>query len=387
MRLLIISYERLISNGSAGTAVMCGLVDAALRRNFEVTYVALCTSLTPQGWEQPFDFGSNVHNLRQALLLYRRELHGPWRRFIGSFNHAAVSKFTHLNECAELQEVYDCVIAFDSLAISLSRRVSAAKKISILGDPAGRRIWHTSPWSKPVMKLKAFLVEVAELAFFALTPRRDVLAMFGSGHSKFWSHVLARKILDLRPFLTSPIVDLHAQRGDLPIINFGGTLAGTASRQSITSIFDAILPALRSRLGSGMFELRFVGDSTEYFQRLSKPHCEIKLLGRVASFEVELAAGDIFILPMNYPVGVRTRVCSALAAGNICLVHPSVLFNMPELEQCEAVKVVASAVDYAAAIADLPMGAGMVRLRKIARQFFDSHYSSQTAAAPLLNII
>lgn len=387
MRLLIISYERLIANGSAGTAVMCGLVDAALCRDFEVTYVALCASLTPQSWEHPFDFGDNVRHLRQTLLLYRREPHGPWQRFTGSFNHAAVSEFTHLNECAELQEFYDCVIAFDSLAISLSRRVSAAKKISILGDPAGRRIWHTFQWSKPVMKLKALLVEIAELAFFALTPRRDVLAMFGSGHSKFWSHVLARKILDLRPFLKSPIVDLHAKRGDLPIIYFGGTLAGTASRQSITSIFDAILPALRSRLGSGMFELRFVGDSTEYFQRLSKPHSEIKLLGRVASFEIELAAGDIFILPMNYPVGVRTRVCSALAAGNFCLVHPSVLFNMPELEQCEAVKVVASAADYAAAIADLPMGAGMVRLRKIARQFFESHYSSHTAAAPLLNII
>lgn len=387
MRLLIISYERLISNGSAGTAVMCGLVDAALRRNFEVTYVALCTSLTPPNWEHPFVFGGNERYLRQALLLYRRELQGPWQRFIGSFNHAAVSKFTHLNKCTELQETYDCVIAFDSLAISLSRRVSAGKKISILGDPAGRRIWHTSPWSKPVMKLKAFLVEIAELIFFASIPRRDVLAMFGAGHSRFWSHVLARKILDLRPFLASPSVDLQAKRGDLPIIYFGGTLAGTASRQSIRSIFDAILPALRSRLGSGMFELRLVGDRTTYFQRLSEPHSEIKLLGRVTSFEAELAAGDIFILPMNYPVGVRTRVCSALAAGNFCLVHPSVLFNMPELERCEAVRVVESAADYAAAIADLPTGAGMIRLRKIARQFFDTHYSSQTATAPLLDII
>lgn len=387
MRLLIISYERLISNGSAGTAVMCGLVDAALRRNFEVTYVALCTSLTPARWELPFDFGSNASHLRQVQLLYMREPQGPWQRFTGSFNHAGVSKLPHLNECAELKETYDCVIAFDSLAISLSRSVSSPKKISILGDPAGRRIWHTSPWSKPVMKLKAFLVEIAELAFFALTPRREILAMFGSGHSKLWSRLLARNVLDLRPFLNSPIVDLYAKRGDLPIIYFGGTLAGTASRQSITSIFDEILPALRSRLGSGMFELRFVGDSTKYFQQLSEPHCEIKLLGRVACFEAELAAGDIFILPMDYPVGVRTRVCSALAAGNYCLVHPSVLFNMPELMQCEAVRVVESAADYAAAIADLPTGTAMVRLRKVARQFFDSHYSSQAAAAPLLNIM
>jgi hypothetical protein len=386
MKLLVISYERLISNGTAGTAVMGGLVEAALHRGWEVTYVALCTSLSPESWEIPFDFGSDAHHLEHIQLLYERKPQGAWQRFIGTFNHTAVSRLLDQNNYAKLGEKYDGVIAFDSLAIGLSRDVIAKKKVLIIGDPAGRRIWYPASWLQPILKLKACLVEIAELGFFFSMSRRYTLAMFGSGHAKFWSRALIRKVLDLRPFLRSPVVDLDGQRGDSPIVYFGGSLAGTASRQSVSVIFDEILPALRARFGRGKFELRLVGDTTELFQRWSLPHGEVKLMGRVPCFEKELSAGDVFILPINYPVGVRTRVCSALAAGNYCLVHPSVLFNMPELAECEAVKTVESAADYSAAIAELPIGAARIRLRKTARLFFDNYYCAQVASAPLLNV-
>lgn len=384
MRLLIISYERLIANGSAGTAVMCGLVDAALNRGDEVTYVALCKSLAPDEWEEAFDFGSKACRLRQAQLTYVREPRGAWKRFTGTFDHSRVSRLPDLGARGELRETYDHVIAFDSLAISLSRDVSALRKTLILGDPAGRRLWHTTRWTDATLKLKALFVEVAELSHFLFTPRSAVLAMFGSGHARFWSRVLLRNVLDLRPFLCAPPVDLHAVRGERPTIYFGGTLAGSASRQSAETIFNEILPALRAHFGRDMFELRLVGASTECFEKLSAPHNEIKLLGRVGSFESELASGDIFILPMNYPVGVRTRICSALAAGNYCLVDSSVLVNMPELSQCGAVRVVKSGGHYAKEIAALPGAVEMARLRQLAREFFESHYAADVAAAPLL---
>ena len=387
MRLLIVSYERLISNGSAGTAVMCGLAHAALKRGWEVTYLALCKSLTPEGWELPFDFGDEITRLRQAQLLYSRQTNGLRGRFLGSFNHAAISRIHSLQCCPEISEAYDIVVAFDSLAMALSRLVQAQRRISIIGDPAGRKAWHTTSWAHPIRKCKACVLEVLELFFFSRTPREEILAMFGSRHSKYWSRMLGRRVLDLRPFLPSPAVDLETERGTVPIVYFGGTLAGTASRQSFRLIFEEILPALRNRFGTDMFELRIVGDGTDSIRQMSAPHPEIKLLGRVPCFETELAAGDVFILPMNYPVGVRTRICSALAAGNICLVHPSVLVNMPELVQCAAIKAVESPADYASAIADLPKGPALIKLRKAARQFFDGHYSFLAASAPLLDAL
>lgn len=385
MKLLVLSYERLISNGSAGTTVMCGLVASALNRGWDVTYVAICRSHKPSTWEIPFDFGSISTKLRQESLCYSRISTGPLHRFAGSFNQSLV---TRIDEApSALAESYDGIVAFDSLPMTLARSIAATQKVIIIGDPAGRRLWHSTPWSKPLNKIKAVLLDIAELVFYRSIPQQWTIAMFGSGHAARWSRGLARPILDIRPFIPVPELNLEKRETEKPIIYFGGSLTGTASRQSVAIIFGEILPALRRRFGIGGFEMRLAGDCPEYFLKLTAPYEEIKVLGRVASFETELALGNAFILPMNYPVGVRTRVCSALAAGNVCLVHPSVLYNMPELANCSAVRVVSTPDQYAKAISELPRGHDLLNLCKSARDFFNSHYAAQVASAKILDVI
>ena len=387
MKLLVISYERLISNGSAGTTVMCGLVEAALNKGWEVTYVALTLTKIPMDWESPFQFTCGASRLRQMNVLYSRLVAGALRRFIGSFNHAWVSRVHEDEALSVLKESYDGVIGFDSLAIDLARSVNAQRKVIILGDPAGRRLWHSTPWSRPQNKIKAVLLDIAESVFYRSLPQEFTIAMFGSGHARCWSRILFRKIIDIRPFIPAREVFFEAKAGKKPIIYFGGTLAGTASRQAFNMIFSGILPAFRSRFGRDGFQVRIVGDCPEYFIKAAANYGEISILGRVASFEKELSLGDVFILAMNYPVGVRARVCSALAAGNICLVHPTALYNMPELSQCPAVKIVSTPYQYAKAIADLPSGRELLCLRRKAMEFFNDHYVARVAAEKLLGII
>ncbi|TDR76730.1 glycosyltransferase [Paludibacterium purpuratum] len=387
MHLLVIAMGRLISNGSAGNAVMCGLVQAALERGWSVSYLALCPEGEEPDWEQSFDFGASEYRLRRQELNFHAKPCNRYRRFLGGFNLAAVSEMDNLSQCSSYSDVYDAAIAFDSLPISLIHQISATKKIVILGDPAGKRLWHSTPWRKPLNKLKAGLLGITEILYFRGLSVNEQVAMFGSGHAKMWSRHLTRRVLDLRPFL--PVTEFYdkVQDNEKPIIYFGGTLAGTASKQSITIIFDGIIPALREKFGKNNVELRLIGKCPESFLLKARQYREISVLGRVDSFEEELQKGDIFILPMNYPVGVRTRVCAALGAGNICIVHPSVFYNMPELRACPAVWQADSAADYASLIARMPSRENLVALRKKARAFFEEHYSAINASASLLNLL
>ena len=386
MRLMIIANGRLLSNGSASIAVMCGLVEASLAKGWDITYLALVSSEVPEPWEIPYNFRDRCHTLRQVNVVHAPREVGRWTRFIGSFWHAVARNVT-INPSAQaaLDEPYDLAIAFDSIAIPMMRHVTAHKKICIIGDPAGRRLWHSTPWSKPVLKSKALLLDVAEMAVYRTIPKDMTLAMFGSGHAAHWSRLLQRKVLDLRPFLALSVVTLPEHEPEKPIISFGGTLGNTASRQSLRLIVDGLLPALRTRFGRGGFVLRLVGEAPPLYTQMVEQFEEIELTGRVASFEQELARGELFILPMNYPVGVRTRVCAALAAGNICLVHPTVLYNMPELSKCVAVYPVRSPQDYIDVIARLPSGEERLHLRREAIAFFDRHYAAAAAVVALFN--
>ena len=387
MRLLVISLGRLITNGSAGNAVMCGLVQSALARGWDVNYLALVPHGGTDNSEIPFQFGPEAERLKQADLHYRPESVGRIKRFLSGFNQASATSVVALDECRWLTAPYDAVVAFDSLAVSLLPHASARRKLAILGDPAGDRLWFSSNWRKPMLKLKALALGWAEVAFFRRLDAHIALAMFGTSHASAWARRLRRPVIDLRPFMTEPHIEGEDVSKHKPIVYFGGTLAGTASRKSMHIISAGILPALRRRFGQDGFELRLVGDCPAAFREAVDRFREVRILGRVNRFEEELAKGDIFILPMNYPVGVRTRICSALAAGNVCIAHPSVLQNMPELEACGSVMFAIEPQEYAERIQQISEGRELQAMKMASRAFFRSHYIASVAAAPLLDYL
>lgn len=365
---------------------MCGLVQSALVRGWEVSYLALVPSASQgEDWQIPFDFGKDRDRLSEYQICYSPLQVGKLRRFESGFNQAAAVRLLELEASSPFAENFDAVVAFDSLAVSLLPKVSALRKLAILGDPAGKRLWHSSTWSKPATKLKAALLSFAETSFFGKLPAEIAIGMFGTEHAKSWQSRMQRPVMDLRPFLPNTAFHAGLSRSDKHILYFGGTLAGTASKQSIETISTAIMPSLLRRFGEDGVELRIVGDCPNHFREAVQRFKSVKIVGRVDLFEAEIAKGDIFILPMNYPVGVRTRICAALGSGNICIAHPSVLKNMPELKSCPSVLFVDTAEDYANCIADLPSGEDLLSMRKTSRDFFESHYLAPVSSAHLLD--
>ena len=394
MKLLMISHGRLISNGTAGQAVLCGMAEAAISRGWRVSHLGLVKGPS-ESWETPHSFEAPGVVAAAEVSCLNRVEHGAGRglgerlrRYIDHlltvYDPTRVTEFAPPKP-ALLNDVYDGVIAFEPLAIELAKSVTSKRVIGILGDPTGRRTWHSSGWRQLQMKMQAVFWDLAEPYHFRRSiPGSWQIAMFGTGHAALWKRLLGRSVVDLRPSLPVKASTADAAPEKIVVL-FGGTLTSTASRQSLDPLFDEIIPSLRAGFAGKPFELRLVGECPEFVARRAVGFPEVRILGKVASFEQELAKGHIFLLPMNYPVGVRTRVCSALAAGNVCIVHPSILFNMPELEECPAVIVEQDISSYASIIEKAVSPETFRRLRAAARLFFSDRYSARVAAAPLLD--
>ena len=385
-RLLIISHERLVLNGTGGTTVMCGLTEVAIRLGWDVSYLALIRPHDNSSWEHLYELPAGSIRTAEVPILPKKV--DRIRRFIGNFDLSASNDLAGARP-AMLDESYDAVIAYDSLPIDLAKSVKSACTIGILGDPGGRRLWHSSSPADVKRKVAALLIDVVEQLYFRFTvPARFQLAMFGAGHASQWSKTLGRPVIDLRPFIPSPPeIPPDSAAQEKLILVFGGTLVSTASSRAYSEIFDGILPVLRKMFAAGTFELRLVGNCPSALRKLAEGCEDIRITGRVPSFEAELAKGRIFLLPMKYPVGARTRVCSALSAGNVCIVHPSVLFNMPELSTCEAVRVAPDASSYPQIFRDLLQPGKLKKLRRAARKFFDERYAAENATKAIFQHI
>ncbi len=396
MKFLLISLGRLNENGSAGQAVSCGIVEAALRRGWQVTHLAVVPGpATDYEIQRSFDeFG----HLRRSEIVYEEKPTRVGKRsFIGRIRNYARHLVATYDPVRAKQfsttkpniigDFYDGVVAFEPLAIELAKGIASKHTIAILGDPAGRRIWHSSSPKQVRIKAEAIFWDVAEPCHYRhIIPTTWRIAMFGSGHAACWSKLLGRRVVDMRPPL--PVGSSKVQTlGDKPVVLFGGTLTSTASRRSLNPIFEQIIPALRKKFGVEGFELRFVGDCPAPLAAQAARYSEVRTIGRVRSFEDELARGHVFLLPMNYPVGVRARLCSALAAGNVCIVHPSTTFNMPEIKSCPAVFIEHDFSRYATIVGHAVAPENFSKLRATARNFFDEKYRAEVAAAPLLDLI
>ena len=99
------------------------------------------------------------------------------------------------------------------------------------------QVWHFSKWYHISLKLKALLLDVVEPIYWKYKiPFNWNLAMFGTGHTNFWTKITRRRIIDLRPFVPyKKNIKLNNKSisNNKIKIGFGGTLVGTASKKSL----------------------------------------------------------------------------------------------------------------------------------------------------------
>src|SRR5258706_1581081 len=237
--MLVISYGRLILNGTAGSTVMCGLVEAALKRNFDVAFLGLVPRETLEGGEIPFSLPKTVGQLTMEECCYLRIESTKWQGLVGVFDPGLIQRLVKSSHL--LAQTYDAVVAFDSLPIHLATAVRAKSKFLILGDPTSERLKVYQDARNWCQRLIPWLVNLLEAPYFRKTlPRGMEVGMFGTRHAREWSRKLDRSVIDLRPMMptyTLKEAQEIGDRGDGKIrVVFWGSLGGTASRVALPVI-------------------------------------------------------------------------------------------------------------------------------------------------------
>ena len=242
---------------------------------------------------------------------------------------------------------YDLIICLGHLAYHLSKKFNFKKRLFIMGDPPGERtyVYNKINFQKPFIKNTCLLL-YSYICFkledyywkWVVNIKNTHIGIFGTLTSaRFKKNLNLKTILDLRPSMPIYIEKKNYISNKTTNIVMGGSLGGTFAKTAILNFFDLV--KLTENLN---FNYYLIGHDVapSLKKKQKKLKLNIKILPPVTNFESALSKMNIFIIPSDYYIGVRTRICGALSAGNYCVVTKAVLMNMPELKYCKSVKIV-----------------------------------------------
>jgi len=133
-----------------------------------------------------------------------------------------------------------------------------------------------------------------------------------------------------KPFRTAA---RHRGAPGQPRFLFCGTLTGLGSRSALHYLLDALYPALVGRWGSGGFEILITGARSlpdwAVVSLQGKP--ELVFLGFVEDLYAMMDRCHAAIVPIDVPVGNRSRIVTALGYGLLVIAHPNTALGNPEL--------------------------------------------------------
>jgi hypothetical protein len=277
----------------------------------------------------------------------------------------------------------DMTISFDP-SLTLVSSPSMGRRKHILPDPTYLRLWYSAhgvTGSKRYRRRGAAAIALpAEALHIRGIGKHVRLFCFGARHATVWSRITGRRVDSLRPFIPSHGEESVEQiQHGVPIIAVGGSLNSTASTLLLAALPE-IRDAGRALFGAAGFKLLVVGRGlpTQAAELLdSWPEAIVRQ--DVPDFPAAVSAASIFVMTADYPVGVRTRVASALKGGTPCIISKSTLRNMPELESCRAVFPVGQPIELSAAIATALRAEDRDAIRQAAAACFSENYSARAA--------
>ena len=292
---------------------------------------------------------------------------------------------------------YDLIISLDHIPYHLSKKFKFKKRLFIMGDPPGERlfIFNKINFQKPFIKnffllLHSFICFKLEDYYWkrVVDIKNTYIGIFGSFTSaRFKKNLNLKTILDLRPPMPIFIDKKNYIPKKITKIVMGGSLGGSFAKSAMSNFFDLV-----KMTESLDFNFYLIGHDVDASIKKKQQNLKlnIKILPPVENFESALSKMNIFIIPSDYYLGVRTRICGALSAGNYCIINRAVLMNMPELKHCKSVKIVnnnnkdliESFVNY-----HNFSYKKKIQLNKESKNFFKKHYFYPSASKKFLSII
>jgi glycosyltransferase involved in cell wall biosynthesis len=295
--------------------------------------------------------------------------------------------------CAKL--VPDAVFVFDDGPIAATRSMIQRPCVAWPSDPI--HLLFRSKWDHlPLSSRGKFLLGLQMLSY-RLYPQWITSYLKGyegvihqAAHHAAW---FRRQGVHQCQYIPTPIIDdigpdVEARRSAFPPnekfkILHVGHLGGAASMTGLSLVLDQVLPILEHHIGSGNFEIHFVGRTDidlDLIRRMERP--TIRLRGFVENLADEFLTADCLLVPIPHNVGSRTRLLTGLSYGSCVVAHESCKLGNPELQHEQNVLLASDGAGLAREIIRAWRDTDLRRqLRLKARQTYEKHFSLETAGA------
>jgi len=287
----------------------------------------------------------------------------------------------------------DIVVYFDIGSRALCRALGEGRRTLVwLGDLAHQSLWHHAlydareDWRAALRLPKTWLVCRRWRAAYGEF-LRGVDRVIVSSHSSEVALPGARYLPYPWP-VEKPFRSVAAARrgGDKPRFLFCGTLSGLGSRSAIHYLLDTLYPVLLRRWGARGFEVLITGTRSlaDWAMASIRTKPEIVFEGFVDDLYARMDRCHAAIVPIDVPVGNRSRILTAMGYGLLVIAHPSTALGNPALVSGETCLLAASAADFAQAMARAyEDAAGAARIEHAARKVYERQFAPQAAGAML----
>lgn len=182
----------------------------------------------------------------------------------------------------------------------------------------------------------------------------------------------------------------HRVPGARPRFLFCGTLSGLGSRSALHYLLDALYPALVRRWGAGGFEIAITGTRTisDWAAASIQAKPEIEFLGFVDDLYAEMDRCHAAIVPIDVPVGNRSRIVTAMGYGLLVIAHPNTALGNPDLVSEETCLLADDPAAFAAQMARAYEDAGLAeRIEVAARKRYEAGFEPRAAGGMLVDVI
>ena len=213
---------------------------------------------------------------------------------------------------------------------------------------------------------------------------------FAAHHALDFQTEGARECLYLRTPIDIKIIKNKRSKNKRFTLVHVGHFLGTATMSGVELLCDEILPLLDKKIGIENFQLNMVGGSVDKMPwRLKEKLASFNanFLGKINSIGDELLAADAVIVPTSIYLGIRVRICTALAYGCCVVAHIANTAGIPELMDNENCLIAADGNNFCNKIIEVYKNPRLKKkLQNGALQTYQNYFSLSTAGKAIYKL-
>lgn len=170
----------------------------------------------------------------------------------------------------------------------------------------------------------------------------------------------------------------------IPTFLFFGNLTGLGSRSAFHFLIRDLYPELLKFWGRGGFEIFICGmrELPGWIKNTIADKKEIRFLGFVEDVVSLIQRCHAVLVPIEVPVGNRSRILTAFAADGIVIAHSNAALGNPGLRHGENCYLAGNAGEFAACMQEsFQNSSSNENIKQNAREFFIKNFSPEAAVS------